>query len=146
MLKILDCTLRDGGYYNNWHFNTGLVQNYLRAMESCSVDTVEIGFRFLDVKENIGPFGTSDEEFLRTLNLPDSLDYAVMINGKEYLSSDENEIKKKIRDNFLPSRESRISLVRVAINFNNALDSEPILEELKNLGYKIGLNLMQSNA
>ncbi len=145
MLKILDCTLRDGGYYNNWHFNNGLVQNYLRAMESCSVDTVEIGFRFIDVKENIGPFGTTDEEFLRTLNLPDSLDYAVMINGKEYLSPDKKEIKKKIRDNFLPAGESCISLVRVAINFNNALDSETILEELKSLGYKIGLNLMQSN-
>ena len=27
--EILDCTLRDGGYYNNWNFNLGLIQNYL---------------------------------------------------------------------------------------------------------------------
>ena len=145
MLKILDCTLRDGGYYNNWHFNDKLVQNYLRAMEACSVNTVEIGFRFIDAKENIGPYGVSDEEFLASLNLPSSLNYAVMINGKEYLSIDEEKLKDQVGKNFLPSRESCISMVRIAINFNDALDSRPILKELKDLGYEIGLNLMQSN-
>ena len=24
-LKILDCTLRDGGYYNNWNFKKNLI-------------------------------------------------------------------------------------------------------------------------
>ncbi|SVE17491.1 uncharacterized protein METZ01_LOCUS470345, partial [marine metagenome] len=36
MLQILDCTLRDGGYYNNWRFQDTLVRNYLRSMEACS--------------------------------------------------------------------------------------------------------------
>ena len=26
---LLDCTLRDGGYYNNWDFSTDLIENYL---------------------------------------------------------------------------------------------------------------------
>ena len=47
MLKILDCTLRDGGYYNNWKFDADLVRNYFRAMKACSVNYVELGFRFI---------------------------------------------------------------------------------------------------
>ena len=30
-VKILDCTLRDGGYYNNWDFSTNLSKNYLKT-------------------------------------------------------------------------------------------------------------------
>ena len=31
-VNILDCTLRDGGYYNNWHFPQTLVENYLSSV------------------------------------------------------------------------------------------------------------------
>ena len=31
LMKILDCTLRDGGYYNNWDFSKDLVNDYLKA-------------------------------------------------------------------------------------------------------------------
>ena len=30
--KLLDCTLRDGGYYNNWNFEKKLVNEYLKAI------------------------------------------------------------------------------------------------------------------
>ena len=32
-INILDCTLRDGGYYNNWFFEKELVNEYLQVME-----------------------------------------------------------------------------------------------------------------
>lgn len=31
-MKVLDCTLRDGGYYNNWDFKCEVVAAYLDAM------------------------------------------------------------------------------------------------------------------
>ncbi|SUC33591.1 Uncharacterised protein [Providencia rettgeri] len=31
-MKILDCTLRDGGYYNNWDFEPHVVKSYLQAV------------------------------------------------------------------------------------------------------------------
>ena len=40
----LDCTLRDGGYYNNWNFGTNLIQRYLNIMAEINIDYVEIGF------------------------------------------------------------------------------------------------------
>ena len=32
-IKILDCTLRDGGYYTNWDFDKNFVIKYLKTME-----------------------------------------------------------------------------------------------------------------
>ena len=37
-LNILDCTLRDGGYYNNWHFDKDLINEYLKVMDIIKVD------------------------------------------------------------------------------------------------------------
>ena len=31
-MKLLDCTLRDGGYYTNWDFDKELVKNYCKSM------------------------------------------------------------------------------------------------------------------
>ena len=31
--KIIDCTLRDGGYYNNWDFDIGLFEKYIHAVK-----------------------------------------------------------------------------------------------------------------
>ena len=41
--KILDCTLRDGGYYTNWDFKPQTVDKYLKAMEELPIDYIEIG-------------------------------------------------------------------------------------------------------
>ena len=31
-INILDCTFRDGGYYNNWDFDLSLGRKYLKLM------------------------------------------------------------------------------------------------------------------
>ena len=45
-LKILDCTLRDGGYYNDWRFSKDTVQKYIKGINDSKIDILEIGFRF----------------------------------------------------------------------------------------------------
>ena len=44
-INLLDCTLRDGGYYNNWDFSTNFAKNYLKVLSKTSVNIIEIGFR-----------------------------------------------------------------------------------------------------
>ena len=63
-IKVLDCTLRDGGYYNNWDFNQHLVEKYLYAMSTAKVDIVEIGFRFLPQKKFLGKFAYCNDDFI----------------------------------------------------------------------------------
>ena len=33
----LDCSLRDGGYYNNWDFNEKLINDYLKVGDGLDV-------------------------------------------------------------------------------------------------------------
>ena len=50
-INILDCTIRDGGYYNNWKFNFKDVKSYLKQIYKTDVNVVEIGFNFLTKKK-----------------------------------------------------------------------------------------------
>ena len=44
-MKILDCTLRDGGYYTGWDFNDNLVNSYFDLVKHLPIDIVEVGYR-----------------------------------------------------------------------------------------------------
>ena len=48
-ITLLDCTLRDGGYHNNWDFNKKLVNVYLRSISETKINYVELGFRTTDL-------------------------------------------------------------------------------------------------
>lgn len=43
-LKLLDCTLRDGGYINNWHFGKDVISKICSKLIEARLDIVEIGF------------------------------------------------------------------------------------------------------
>ncbi len=100
-IKLLDCTLRDGGYYNNWDFDHKIVNRYLRSMKTSSVDIVELGFRFLPSNNFMGPYAYTSDDFLEKLGLPNGPLYAVMVNGKDFIESQtagEFSINKTFQD------------------------------------------------
>lgn len=43
-IKILDCTLRDGGYVNNWNFGRSTVKKILKGLQEAQIDIIECGF------------------------------------------------------------------------------------------------------
>lgn len=43
-IKLLDCTLRDGGYINDWNFGLPTIRSIIRELVESQVDYVEIGF------------------------------------------------------------------------------------------------------
>lgn len=43
-IKLLDCTLRDGGYINNWDFGIFTIRDIIRELTASRVDYVEVGF------------------------------------------------------------------------------------------------------
>ena len=42
--QILDCTLRDGGYVNNWEFKNGEIIDIVDSLIDCGVEVIECGF------------------------------------------------------------------------------------------------------
>ncbi len=81
-ITLLDCTLRDGGYYNNWDFDLDLVKLYLKSMAEASMDVVEIGFRSPPKNSFMGPYVYTMDDFLETLPLAKNILYGVMIMQK----------------------------------------------------------------
>lgn len=43
-IKILDCTIRDGGLMNNWQFSEEMVRSVFQALDEAGVDIMEIGY------------------------------------------------------------------------------------------------------
>ena len=43
-IKLLDCTLRDGGYLNDWEFGKSNIINIFERLVGAGVDIIETGF------------------------------------------------------------------------------------------------------
>ena len=141
-LKILDCTLRDGGYYNNWDFSKELIEEYLQAMSAAKIEYVEIGFRFLKKDIYLGPCAYTTPSFLETLNIPKNLKIGIMINAKDIISNNfSNAEIDKIFFQF--SRKKKISFVRFACHLNEVKKIALICNRLNKKNIITAINLMQ---
>ena len=145
-IKILDCTFRDGGYYNNWNFKKSLVNSYVNTINNLNIDIVEIGFRFLVKKKYHGIFAHINDEYINKLNINPKTKIAVMINGSDLIQNTKKLPSKNVLF-FLKNKKNdksktRITYVRVAVHFKEVKFIVPYLKEIKNLGYKIMVNLM----
>jgi 4-hydroxy 2-oxovalerate aldolase len=141
-IKVLDCTLRDGGYYNNWCFEDSLVKNYIQSIKKSKIDFIEIGFRNLKEKSYLGPYAYSKENILEKFLNKSAKNIAVMIDAKDFIGN-YNDIKKKIDSLFLPKKDSLVSIVRIASQFSELKNCRFLSNILKDLGYFVVLNLMQ---
>lgn len=142
MKKIfhIDCTLRDGGYYNSWRFEKDLVSKYLDCMNKLNIDFIELGFRFLKNSSNFGPFASTTEELLKKLGSYKQINFAVMINIGEF---SQNKLEDQLNKIFLKKKNSKVKLVRIASHkkeIDVAIKASKILKEM---GYKTAINLMQ---
>jgi len=134
---VMDCTLRDGGYQNNWDFDIVLANEYLKVMENVKINAIEVGFRSPPQKK-IGLFGKVTDFFIEeNLYIPDVEYFGVMINSSDV----DYTLVKKL---FTYCDESPINLVRSATHFYGVDEAETVLKYIKDLGYKITLNLMQA--
>ena len=141
-MKLLDCTLRDGGYYNDWDFDSGLVEDYIAAMDAAHPDAVEIGFRFRSADRYLGPYAFTPEGILRELALPSDMTLAVMVNEADFPEA-ENDLREAVEASFLPCAESRLDMVRVAVNRERLSNAANLIANLERLGYRVALNVMQ---
>tara|TARA_B100000965_G_C19579368_1_gene752820 strand:- start:513 stop:2123 length:1611 start_codon:yes stop_codon:yes gene_type:complete len=144
-INLLDCTFRDGGYYNNWNFEKKLVNKYLHSMGKINISIIELGFRFLSDDKKIGDLGKSTDSYIDDLNLPKKVRLAVMINAKEYISFRDG-VQHAIDLSFSNRKKSKVELVRVAIHIDDALSSRELIDKLNDLGYNVILNLMQASS
>lgn len=66
-LEVLDCTLRDGGYINDWMFGKKTIRSILDKLEQAKIDIIECGFLTRMVKEEDCSLWGSVEQIGRAL-------------------------------------------------------------------------------
>ena len=113
-------------------------------MQAASVDVIEIGFKSLPKPSFMGPYAYCTDEFLIKLDLPSYPTIGVMINCKEFFSEKDTP-DNLVRELFQKADDSPIELVRIAVNFNSALEAESIACALKMLASQVAINIMQAH-
>ena len=140
--SILDCTLRDGGYYNNWHFPLNVVRRQIFVNAHLGIEITELGFRFLKKSDNFGENAFSTVDFIDILPKPENSKFSVMSNASDLIKLWEGEQSLTY---LYPGvhLDTKVDLVRVALHYNEIAKLAPIITHLHNTGYKVALNLMQ---
>lgn len=132
MVKILDCTTRDGGHLTNWNFDRRFVLELIETLNRCGVSFFEIGYRNFFDNENKGEFYNCDENLLEKYkNYKKDLDIGVMVDVRRY------NLKS-----FDYPKDKRPDFVRIATHPQDIEKAIEIAEELHNKSYKIFIQLM----
>lgn len=140
-IKVLDCTLRDGGYYNNWDFNENLARESVAALNKSGIDIIEIGYKSLAKGQFYGLFKYCTESQLEFLKDNKDVEYAFMLDAKEFVQNDKLDVialKKCVK----PKRDSLFSWCRVATYYNTIHQASEIVKILNEMGYRTTINLM----
>ncbi len=133
-MKILDCTLRDGGYYTNWDFDSDSVETYIESFNHLPVDYLEIGYRSNPMKEYLGEFFYLPEYVLKGIREKSNKKLAVILNEKDIRAVDAEPL--------LSPCMTYLDMVRIAVapdNFERALK---LGEAVKELGFEVSFNVM----
>jgi len=140
--KILDCTLRDGGYYNNWNFEKKLINEYLKAINETNIQYIELGFRTLSKKKIKGNTAYTTDEFINSLSIPRNLKIGVMVNASDFLQSGLNN-KKACEQLFPETKNTKIKFVRLACHIDEPFKIVKAISWLKKNNFMVTINLMQ---
>ncbi len=141
-INILDCTLRDGGYYNNWDFPKELVNEYLKAVSESGIKFVELGFRSLKQNKFKGANFFTTDSYIESLKIPKKIKVGVMVNTSELISNS-LECSKSLKILFKEKKKTKLHFVRLATHFDEVDYAIKICKILKKKGYVVGINLMQ---
>jgi len=145
MVKILDCTLRDGGYFTNWDFEISFVKDVISSLNYSNVDIIELGYKS-PKKQNLhkflGRFKYCNNSLFDFIPKKiGSAEYACMIDAADFIQNRMPDLK--LMDSTISDKNrSPVTWIRVASYNNTIPECLEILSNLKDKGYKTTLNLM----
>lgn len=133
-IKVVDCTIRDGGLMNKWQFPKSMVKDVFHGLAEAGVDYVELGYR-VDKKlfspKEFGPWRFCDEADLREVAYECDTKVSVMC-----------DVGRTDYDAFLPASESIVKLFRVATYVKEIDKAIHLINHIKALGYTVTCNVM----
>lgn len=144
MFELLDCTIRDGGYQNNWEFTDDCVLDCYRFISENNYSYFEIGFR--ETKQGLGKWAYSkDEDIDKIVQKYRGCKIAVMVDVERF---DISLFKTK--------KESNVDMVRVVVthyhtnsygkkisglSYDKVKRAREAVQKLSELGYETTVNI-----
>lgn len=128
-IRLLDCTLRDGGFINDWEFGQETIINIFERAVSAKTDIIEIGFiderRLFDKNRTIMPDGAAVNSIFENLDHGSSMVVGMIDYGT--CSADKIPL----------CEDSIMDGIRVIFKKKNRREAIAFCKELKDKGYKM---------
>lgn len=138
--QILDCSLRDGGYRTEWHFERVRVNSMTRLLGNLEISLMEFGFKFPNREAKHGPFSNVTNDLIARY-LGAGLKFGFMIETKAaaLFPSPDDFVAWSLEDT------SEFSFVRIA----TTMVELEIAHEMANIlianGKKVFINVMRAS-
>lgn len=136
-IKVVDCTLRDGGLVNNFEFTEDFVRDLYKTNIKSGIDYMEFGYKASKEIFDVNKFGKwkfCDEEDIRAIVGDNDTDLKISVMA----DVGRTDFKKDIID----KKDSVIDLVRVATYINTIPAALEMVEYCNKKGYETTINIM----
>ena len=135
-IKVLDCTIRDGGLINNHYFTDEFVRAVYQALSKSGVDYMEFGYRSsreLYPPKDYGAWKYCDDEKIRQVTDGIETDMKISIMVDSY------RVKEQV---FAPADESPVDMIRAATYVKYIDSAIELINKCHDLGYETTCNIM----
>ena len=127
-INLLDCTLRDGGYINDWHFGEKAIKNIIKKLTLAGVEYLEIGFvKNLEYNPDFSLFPKNDNVSSVVLSKNENTKIVGMIDMGNPVSFE--QLGHNDANGF--------DVLRVIFKKNKIQEAINYISELSQLGYEI---------
>jgi len=135
-IKVFDCTIRDGGLVNDFHFTDEFVKAHYETCVAAGVDYMEIGKNnspTLQSPDDFGKWNFCKEEDIRSIvgDNDTNMKIAVM-----------SDIGRTVASELLPKSESVVDMVRIATYIHQIPAAIELINEAHAKGYETTVNIM----
>jgi 4-hydroxy 2-oxovalerate aldolase len=136
-IKVLDCTIRDGGLVNDHMFDDSLVRAVYEACIEAGIDYMELGYKGskkLFAPAKFGAWKYCDEDDMRRIvgENDSPLKLAAMTDAE----------KTDYHTDVLPKEQSVLDLIRVATYVHQIPVAVDMINDAHDKGYEVACNLM----
>ncbi len=136
-IRVLDCTIRDGGLMNNHQFDDHLVKAVYQACVEGGIDYMEVGYKASRKGIKAGEHGAwkycLEEDIRRIVGDNDTdLKLSIMADAE----------RCDFREDIPPKKESVIDMVRIATYISQIPTALEMVKDAHDKGYETTVNLM----
>ncbi len=135
-IKVMDCTIRDGGLMNKWQFDNDFVKAVYDGCVEAGIDYMEIGYKSSEKsfsRKEVGPWKFCDDKDLRKV---------VGDNNSKLKLSAMADIGRIDPEDIPPKSESVLDMIRVACYAHQIDKAVWLAEHCMDKGYEVTINLM----